>query len=133
MKENNEYNENWQDEKATLYAKILVKAKKELETELGEEHIPPEYIGLVFNAIHMDIAQKNKQTLKYGSKEKESPKHNAMTEKQKKAIFVITHYYDKINKAWISKKEADLLPEDWENKMTFDEASNFIDEHGNKK
>jgi hypothetical protein len=51
------------------------------------------------------------------------------TDKQKKAVFAITHYKDKQSGKWLPNKKFELLPCKIE-KLSFEHASSFIEEHG---
>jgi len=56
-----------------------------------------------------------------------APNNNPATEKQKKALFVITH--DKTDGKWLSNDKFNKLPCEIDD-MTIDQASDFIDKYG---
>lgn len=138
-----EIDEDLEHELILKHAKMIKNARIELETELDDKGIPPEYVTQVVYEVNKDLRtlriqeQKQMQRSSFNPVTKDSSYYDdgKMTDNQRKAVFVITH--NRNNKGeWISNEHMEILNkeyEDWEHDMTFQDASDFIDKYGNKK
>ena len=133
-----EYDKDESHEMAIIQAKILKQAKDELDTELGKDSYPDSLLVSAHNWINKWMISDRIQRDRYNTSKYDKPKQNKqydndspMTEGQRKAVFVITH--KKEQGQWKPNKKAEHLPDNWEKTMTFEMASDFIDQYGNKK
>jgi len=115
---------------------IIIQTKRELDDALGDNTYPENWVvhcAEWVNKWHMSRSIQAQRQTQYKDKSKKTNKEYSgdMTEKQRKAVFVISH--DNNDGQWISNDKFKYLPEDWENNMTFEEASEFIDKYGEKK
>lgn len=142
MKQNS-LDKNDRDEKALEQVRLMIAVKKELDTELGASSYPDSFAVACHNwcnkwAMSAKIAEDRRTQYNHpvtvkGSTNTNTPKSednaSPCTEKQRKALFVITH--DKVDGRWKENDKAQHLTKTVDD-YSFEEAREFIDTHGRK-